>query len=119
IEFGAHTIHHEILSRLDRDEKRREIAESTAVLRRHVRAPVTTFAYPFGRPWDFDEECFELLREEGYDCACAAIDGTNDPGTDRWQLRRLPLNDDIPLADVLAEIDGTLPLFRRLFRVRI
>lgn len=119
IEFGAHTIHHEILSRLDTDRKRREISESTRALRAHVRGAVTTFAYPFGRPWDYDEECFELLREEGYVCACAAIDGTNDPGVDRWQLRRLPLNDDIPLADILAEIDGTLPLFRRLLRIRI
>jgi len=119
IEFGAHTIHHEILSRLDEDEKRREIAESTRILREHVKAPVTTFAYPFGRPWDYDDGCFEILREVGYRCSCAAIDGTNDPETDRWQLRRLPLNDDIPLADILAEIDGTLPLFRRLTGVRL
>ena len=119
IEFGAHTIHHEILSRLDDDGVRREIGESTEELKKHVDAPVVTFAYPFGRPWDYSDNCYPVLSELGYRSSCAAIDGTNDPKTDRWQLKRLPLNDDIPLNDVLAEIDGTFHLARRLFRVNL
>lgn len=119
VEFGAHTIHHEILARLDDDGVRREIGQSTRDLKQHLDAPVVTFAYPFGRPWDYRENCYPVLRELGYRSSCSAIDGTNDPATDRMQLRRLPLNDEIPLNDVLAEIDGTFHLARRLFRVNL
>lgn len=119
VEFGAHTIHHEILSRLDAEGVRREITESTRTLQAHVAAPIVTFAYPFGRPWDYGEACYPVLEELGYRSSCAAIDGTNEPSTDRWQLRRLPLNDDIPLNHVLAELDGTFGLARRLLRVSL
>ncbi len=119
VEIGAHTLHHEILARLDEAGVRHEIEGSTHALLRHVEGRVESFAYPFGRPWDYTETCFPILRENGYKSSCAAIDGTNDPGTDRMQLRRLPLNDQIPLSDILAEIDGTLPLARRLLRVQL
>jgi peptidoglycan/xylan/chitin deacetylase (PgdA/CDA1 family) len=119
VEIGAHTVHHEILSRLDDTALRREIEGSTRALRGRTREPVVSFAYPFGRTWDYDARCYPLLRELGYTSSCAAIDGTNEPGTDRMQLKRLPLNDEIPLNEVLAELDGTLPLARRLLRIRL
>lgn len=119
IEFGAHTIHHEILSRLDADGVRREISVSTKTLQDHLKDPIVTFAYPFGRPWDYDEKCYPVLEDLGYTSSCAAIDGTNEPSTDRWQLKRLPLNDDIPLSHVLAELDGTFGLARRVLRVNL
>jgi peptidoglycan/xylan/chitin deacetylase (PgdA/CDA1 family) len=119
VEIGAHTLHHEILSRLDRNGVEREIAGSTRAIAERVKHPVVSFAYPFGRRWDYNDDCFDVLRDLGYTSASAAIDGTNDPSTDRLQLKRLPLNDDIPIEDVLAEIDGTFPLVRKLFRVQI
>lgn len=119
VELGAHTVHHEILSRLDPAGVRREIGESTRALGQHVRGPIVTFAYPFGRRWDYSDECFAALRELGYRSACAAIDGTNEPATDRWQLKRLPLNDDISIDEVLAELDGTFDLARRVLRVHV
>lgn len=119
IELGAHTVHHEILSRLDAPGIAREIEDSTQALQAHVRAPLKTFAYPFGRRWDYNEACFPVLERLGYTSACAAIDGTNEPATDRWQLRRLALNDDIPLDEILAELDGTYALCRKLLRVSL
>jgi len=119
VELGAHTVHHAVLSTLDDAGVRDEILASTQVLKERVGQPIVSFAYPFGRPWDYDERCFPVLCELGYTSSCAAIDGTNDPETDRLQLRRLPLNDEIPLNDVLAELDGTFPLVRRLLRINL
>lgn len=119
IEIGAHTVHHEILSRLDPATARREIEESTKTLRERITQPVDTFAYPFGRKWDYNDQCFQVLEELDYRAACAAMEGTNDAKTNRWELRRLALNDDIPLSDVLAEIDGTFDLARSVLRVSI
>jgi peptidoglycan/xylan/chitin deacetylase (PgdA/CDA1 family) len=119
VELGAHTVHHEILSRLDAAAQRREIEESTRVLRERVKQPVDTFAYPFGRKWDYDENCLRVLDELGYSAACAAMEGTNDPRTPRYELNRLALNDDTSLSELLAELDGTFHLARRVLRVRI
>lgn len=119
VEIGAHTLHHEILSRLDNDEAAEEIEGSVRDITEHIENPVASFAYPFGRPWDYREEFFPIIQRAGCTSACAAIDGTNDPGTDRMQLRRLPLNDDIPLSYVLAEIDGSFALVRKLLRINL
>ncbi len=119
IEIGAHTIHHEILSRLDEHGVRTEIEGSTRELREKIDAPVDTFAYPFGRKWDYNATCIDTLTELGYIASCAAMEGTNTPKTPRFELNRLALNDDIPLSEILAELDGTYALARRVLRVSI
>lgn len=119
IEIGAHTVHHEILSRLDRSGISREIEESTLALRERTKQPIDTFAYPFGRKWDYNAECFSVLERLGVKAACAAMEGTNDSKTPRYELNRLALNDEIPLSEILAEIDGTFAFARRVLRVRI
>jgi hypothetical protein len=47
------------------------------------------------------------------------MEGTNVAATPRMELRRLALNDDIPLSEILAELDGTFDLARRFLRVRL
>ncbi|MBI4878422.1 MAG: polysaccharide deacetylase family protein [Planctomycetes bacterium] len=119
VEVGAHGVHHEVLARLSAEGARREIEQSARSVAEHSGAPVVSFAYPYGRPWDFGADCFPALKELGFTSACAAIAGVNDARTDRLQLRRLPLSDAIPLNDILAEIDGTFALARRLFGVNL
>ena len=119
VEIGAHTRRHEILSRLDEEEQAEEIEGSRRAIEREVGRAPETFAYPFGRPWDFDERTVGILHNSGFRAACAAIDGLNDGATDRMRLRRLPFNDDVGVDEILAEIDGTLPLARRLLRIRL
>lgn len=119
VEIGAHTVHHEILSRLDETTMKREIGESTATLRDQHGLAIDTFAYPFGRAWDYNPACVKLLSDLGYKASCAAMEGTNDPRTPRMELKRLALNDDIPLDEILAELDGAYDLARRVLRVKI
>ena len=50
VEIGAHTQSHPILSKISDADARREIGESKSRLEAIIGAPVTTFAYPNGRP---------------------------------------------------------------------
>jgi peptidoglycan/xylan/chitin deacetylase (PgdA/CDA1 family) len=97
VTFAAHTAHHEIVSRLDDGELDAEIRGSleavTAALpdARHRSA---TFAYPNGRPEDFDARATRLLSALGLAGAVSTLDGLNDRATDRWALRRLVVGPD-------------------------
>lgn len=86
VEFGAHTLRHVNLTRLDAAEAEREIRDSkTAVtaLAGHCRS----FAYPFGR---FTVEHEKMVAAAGYDSAVSTrkavelVDGRN-----RFRLPRI------------------------------
>ncbi len=62
IEFGAHTLHHVNLTRVDAEQARREITESIAWVERASGRPCRCFAYPYGR---YGPEHVEMLREAG------------------------------------------------------
>ena len=59
VEFGAHTLTHPDLTRLSSDEVEWEICESKATLEDALGAPVTCFAYPYGR---YDERSYAVAR---------------------------------------------------------
>jgi peptidoglycan/xylan/chitin deacetylase (PgdA/CDA1 family) len=65
IEFGAHTIHHPILPKLDQPRLVREIVHVRGRLEALLGRPVKTFSYPNG---DFDRRCLDLA-ERHYDFA--------------------------------------------------
>ena len=50
VQYGAHTVHHVILTRVPEQRAEREIRESIADVRRWSGAEVNTFAYPNGDP---------------------------------------------------------------------
>jgi peptidoglycan/xylan/chitin deacetylase (PgdA/CDA1 family) len=88
VEFGAHTVHHPILSCVSAEEAWREIAESKRVVESHVQAPVRHFAYPNGTRRDFDDTTRALVERAGFSSAVSTIFGVNTAETDRYCLRR-------------------------------
>jgi peptidoglycan/xylan/chitin deacetylase (PgdA/CDA1 family) len=70
ISFGSHTRSHPVLSLLSLSEIRTEIAESRERIESEIQKPITTFAYPYGKPEDYPKEMTGLLRQEGYRLAC-------------------------------------------------
>lgn len=91
IEFGAHTVHHRILSRLTPAEAAREIAESKAQIEAITGRPAFAFAYPNGRSGDFSEIHVAAVREAGFECALTTLHGANRRDTDLFRLRRVGL----------------------------
>lgn len=98
IEIGAHTVTHPILTSLDDDTARLEIAAGKADLEEIIGRPVRLFAYPNGKPgMDFDDRHAAMVREAGFDAAFTTMPGPITRGHDRFQLARSRPWDKTPL----------------------
>jgi len=86
ISFGSHTCRHKVLTELPPAELMEELRRSKEELEDGLRAPVTTFCYPFGEYNPFVEE---KVQEAGYLCACSAERGNVHRLAERFRLKRV------------------------------
>ena len=90
MEIGAHTMSHPILSIIPEEQARLEIAGSRAFLSNLLDLPISSFAYPNGKPGlDYDQRHVALVRELGFEVAVSTAHGCVRGETDRHQLPRL------------------------------
>ena len=113
LERGAHTVHQEILSRLDAAGARAEIEGSRRALERGLGHPVASFAYPFGRRWDYHAAAVEAARGAGLESATNTHAGTNSASTPRYELKRVMIDEDARLHLIATEACGGFDLLRR------
>lgn len=94
---GAHTVTHPILTSLDEDTARREIADGRRDLEETLNEPVKVFAYPNGKPGrDYDASHVALVREMGFDAAVSTAWGVSSRTSDPMQLPRFtPWDTDV------------------------
>ena len=91
-EIGAHTVSHPILARLDDAAAWEEISESKRRLQQALGSPVSSFAYPNGRPTkDYDRRHLEMVRRAGFTCAVSTAWGVVRRSADVYQLPRMGL----------------------------
>lgn len=107
VEIGAHTISHPRLARLSPERQRSEIVASRRRLETIGGRPVTAFAYPYGRPGDFDGVTSRLVREAGMDVACSNVDGTLTLRTNRLSVPRVFVR-DVPADALERKLMGLL-----------
>jgi len=88
IEFGAHTVHHPILTAIPTGTAEREIVESKSEIENRLQKAVHHFAYPNGTKRDFNDTIKALVKKAGYSSAVSMIFGTNTFATDRYAWRR-------------------------------
>lgn len=110
IRFGAHTVNHEILSRLDAPTLEHEVRESVACVARLGSAASGVFAFPNGRPEDFDHRALEVLRAARVAAAVTTIPGTNSRHSRPMMLRRLVLDERLSAARFGAEAGGLIAM---------
>jgi glycosyltransferase involved in cell wall biosynthesis/peptidoglycan/xylan/chitin deacetylase (PgdA/CDA1 family) len=111
MELGSHSSTHRILSRTERRTRKEDVTDSRLRLEHAAGRPVLHFAYPNGRPGDWNEECKEDLREAGYESAVTTLEGLNGPRLDRFEIRRINVgNDDIPV--LATRVSGLLASLR-------
>lgn len=98
IDIGGHTVTHPILTRIDDDSARREIADNKQQLEAIIGKPVTMFAYPNGkRGTDFDQRHVQMVREAGYHAAFTTATGAATCTDDRFEFPRSRPWDATPL----------------------
>lgn len=114
VELGGHTVHHWVLSSLDERTQLAEIAAGRDSLRKGLGAEASSFAYPFGRPWDWNEGSVAAVRQAGFVTATTTGAGTNTASSDPLRLERLMIDEGTSLPLLVAEACGGFALLRRL-----
>ena len=90
IEIGGHTVTHPILSQLSAAEAAEEISAGRKVLQQQLDAPISSFAYPNGKPGaDYRPEDVTVVRDAGFDLAVSTAWGPVGDSDDPWQLPRV------------------------------
>jgi peptidoglycan/xylan/chitin deacetylase (PgdA/CDA1 family) len=88
IDFGAHTMTHPAMSRLEIPDAERELRESKQLVEERLQRPVRDFAYPFGQPWDCSVDVERLIARCGFRSAVTTSWGVNRTGANPLALRR-------------------------------
>lgn len=86
-----HTYSHRILSTLSPHEKRAEIRESLKRVGEELEFSPQVFAYPTGRPSDYDSQDIEELRHAGFQMAFNTVPAYVKQGQDHYHLPRFSL----------------------------
>jgi peptidoglycan/xylan/chitin deacetylase (PgdA/CDA1 family) len=87
VSFGAHTVDHPILTRLESEAARAQVFESRDRIRDVLGRPVEAFAYPNGLWGDIDAGVVGIVQEAGFRAGFTLI-----PGPARAaEVRRAPL----------------------------
>ena len=93
VEFGAHTLTHPALSRLDPAAARSEIVGSVDRVREMLGIEAVTFAYPYGGQDDVNEMVVDICRNSGARAAVMLIEG-DMPGCDFFRIPRIMVTSD-------------------------
>jgi peptidoglycan/xylan/chitin deacetylase (PgdA/CDA1 family) len=92
--FGAHTMTHPSVSRLESDALQNEILQSKELLEEGLQTSFEDFAYPFGKPSDCSMAAENLLSRSGYRSAVTTTASRNTVGMNPYSLRRMQISDD-------------------------
>ncbi len=107
IEFGAHTLTHPILSRVDDPEQLdREIREPKRRIEQELDREAIHFCYPNGQAEDFTPAIVERVRAAGFQTATVAIQGLNRRGADAFRLSRVAVEPDREWGEFTRYIAG-------------
>jgi peptidoglycan/xylan/chitin deacetylase (PgdA/CDA1 family) len=93
ISFGAHTMTHPAVSRLDEPALEEELGRSKQLLENGLGEAVEDFAYPFGKPSDCSLAAEKCFVKYGYRSAATTMEGFNLKGDNPHRLRRLQIGD--------------------------
>ncbi|WP_343731631.1 polysaccharide deacetylase family protein [Duganella sp.] len=89
MEIGAHTYRHPILAAVPDAEALADIRHGKHVLEEIIQLPVTTFAYPNGKPGaDYHQRHVDMVRALGFTSAFSTVAGAAYEGSDLLQLPR-------------------------------
>ncbi len=101
VEIGSHTMTHPILTNIQEEQLRRELAGSRRQLEEILEREVTQFCYPNG---DNDVRVQREVAQAGYRIAVTTVSGLNKRGDDPLTLRRIHTERD--LAHFLQSTSG-------------
>ena len=88
VTFGSHTMTHPILANLPASELDWELTTSCQVIEQKIDKAVRFFAYPNGKPRDFNESIVQVIKQAGYKAAVTTVPEINTPDTNPFSWGR-------------------------------
>ena len=113
VDLQAHSRYHPILPRCTDDQSWEEIAGSKIELEKIFGLSVYAFAYPNG---DYSPREPVLVKKAGYICALTIDGGYNTPNTDMFLLRRLRVDDEADINELIVKASGLWSFFERILK---
>jgi peptidoglycan/xylan/chitin deacetylase (PgdA/CDA1 family) len=96
-DVGSHTANHVILTRVPFCQAKDEIRSSGSLLEQELDRPIRLFAYPNGKPGDYDPSIKTFLRDAGYIGALTTVDRLNAQDVDLFEIgRKSPWEETLP-----------------------
>jgi peptidoglycan/xylan/chitin deacetylase (PgdA/CDA1 family) len=94
VSFGSHTHSHRILTLLEEEEIREELALSREILLREraVEPSFIPFCYPNGNS---NDRVVRMVQEAGYHASVSTGTGWNREGSSPFDLKRIPIHQDM------------------------
>lgn len=93
VEFGSHSVHHQLLTILSSEEVKDEIAHSKRDLEQMLSKPSIVFAYPYGL---YNSNCLTALKETGIEFSCSyknsGINSIKDLQEHPYELKRMSVD---------------------------
>lgn len=100
--IGGHTTHHVILSGMGSEAARHEIASNQSKLGSLIDKPLTSFAYPNGKPGiDYHDTHTDIVRDLGFRNAVSTRSAVGTPKASIFELPRFVLNETSQIGVVL------------------
>ncbi len=112
IEFGAHTMNHVDLTKVELSEAKQEIEGSRVALEGILGKKVSAFAYPYG---SVNESVKELVRKAGFKYGIATVVGPLAIHEDIFNIRRIVAHPDTNLSRFARKVKGDY-LYRKAKR---
>jgi peptidoglycan/xylan/chitin deacetylase (PgdA/CDA1 family) len=102
-EIGCHSMTHPYLSDLPMPELKREIVDAKLQIEQIVGHPIEHFSCPGGR---FDRRTLEMARRAGFRTVANSLLHANSSRTSHYDLGRVAVLRDMPLAEFAATCRG-------------
>jgi peptidoglycan/xylan/chitin deacetylase (PgdA/CDA1 family) len=103
VDFESHTISHPVLPFCPDAKAAEEILGSKQALENEYGFDIRALAYPNG---DYSEREISLARSAGYECAFTADVGFNTARTDPFRLKRIGIDDNDGIDELLVKACG-------------
>ncbi len=118
VDFGSHTVSHEILTNVPDQIAEKEIIDSKTILEEKLNEPISFFAYPNGRQIDFNSQHIHLLCKYGYSAAVTTIPALNSHKENIYTLKRMNFGYGFSanLDYFILRTSGFLPFFKNMMK---
>jgi len=113
VDFQSHTVYHPLLPQCSEPRAFDEISRSKIQLEDEFGLSIYALAYPNG---DYSAREIAAARQSGYQCALTLDRGFNSRTTPPFQLKRICINDDASVTELIVKASGLWGFLKNLAR---